>query len=185
YVEKPICHTYLEGKAMLQTARRLNRVVQVNTQRRSTPHFVSGRAFYQSGRLGRVGVIRAFCYYSMRGNENPPNEEPPPHLNFAPWPGPAPLLPYNRLFHPRTWRKFNEFSNGILGDMGIHMLDAVRWFTGDRYPRRIASTGGIFVLRGGRPNISDTQTVIYDYGERTVIWEHRTWGRPDDPRMAW
>src|SRR5207302_6846061 len=60
YVEKPICHTYLEGRAMLQTARRHKRVVQVGTQRRSTPHLRSARDFYLKGNLGRVGVVRAF-----------------------------------------------------------------------------------------------------------------------------
>jgi predicted dehydrogenase len=95
-------------------------------------------------------------------------------------------LPYNPLFHPRQWRKFNEFSNGILGDMGIHMLDVVRWVLDVRYPQRIfSSTGGIFVQRGGRPNITDTQTVTYDYGDQTVIWEHRTYGRFDEPRLGW
>ncbi len=185
YVEKPICHTYLEGKAMVDTARRLNRVVQVGTQRRSTPHIVSAREFYQEGRLGRVGMIRAFCYYSMRGNANPPVEQPPEHFNYDFWTGPAPMRPYTRLVHPRTWRKFKEYSNGILGDMGIHMLDVARWFTGDRYPRRISSTGGIYVLRGGRPNITDTQTVTYDYPDKTIIWEHRTYGRFEHPGVGW
>jgi predicted dehydrogenase len=185
YVEKPICHTYFEGRAMLNAARRHNRVVQVGTQRRSTPHIVSAREFFRGGGLGRVGLTRAFCYYSMRGNENPPDEEPPRHLDFDLWTGPAPLLRYNRLMHPRGWRKFNEFSNGILGDMGIHMLDVVRWFTGLRYPRRVSSAGGVFVQRGGRANISDTQTVTYDYGDQTVIWEHRTWGRFEQPGVGW
>src|SRR5262249_36776754 len=149
YVEKPVCHTYLEGRAMLQAARRHQRVVQAGTQRRSTPHLQSARDFYRAGHLGRVGVIRAFCYFSMRGNDNPPDGDPPKHLNFDLWTGPAPLLKYNPLFHPRTWRRFNEFSNGILGDMGIHMLDLVRWYTDARYPRRVHSTGGVYVQRGG------------------------------------
>lgn len=185
YVEKPICHTYLEGKAMVATARRLNRVVQVGTQRRSTPHIVSAREFYREGNLGRVGVIRAYCYYSMRGNENPPNAQPPEHFNYDLWTGPAPMQPYNSLVHPRTWRKFTQYSNGILGDMGIHMLDVARWFTGDRYPRSISSTGGIYVLRGGRPNITDTQTVTYDYDDKTMIWEHRTYGRFEHQGNGW
>lgn len=185
YVEKPICHTYLEGRAMLQAARKHDRVVQVGTQRRSTPHVAAAREFFREGRLGRVGLIRAFCYYGMRGNDNPPDEPPPKELDFEAWTGPAPLRPYNRLMHPRGWRKFTDYSNGILGDMGIHMLDVVRWFTGLRYPRRVASTGGILVQRGGKPNISDTQTVTYDYGDQTVIWEHRTWGRFEEPGVGW
>jgi predicted dehydrogenase len=185
YVEKPICHTYLEGRAMLRTARRLNRVVQVGTQRRSTPHIVSGRDFIRAGNLGRVGAVRAFCYYAMRGNDNPQNQDPPAMLNYDLWCGPAPRIPYNPLIHPKGWRKFNEFSNGILGDMGIHMLDVVRWYLNLRYPRRINSTGGIYVQREGRANITDTQTVTYDYGDLAVTWEHRTYGRYDEPNVGW
>lgn len=185
YVEKPICHTYLEGKAMVRTARRLNRVVQVNTQRRSTPHIVSAREFIRAGNLGRVGVVRAFCYYRMRGNENPPDRDPPDGMNWDFYCGPSPLVPFNPLMHPKGWRKFNEFCNGILGDMGVHMLDVVRWCLDLRYPRRVSSTGGIFVERQGRANTTDTQTVTYDYGDKTVIWEHRAFGRADEPSAGW
>jgi predicted dehydrogenase len=185
YLEKPICHTYREGRAMVQAARKHKRVVQVGTQRRSTRHLAAARDFFRKGRLGRVGLVRAFCYVPMRGNDAPKDEPPPKQLDFELWTGPAPLRPFNRLMHPRGWRRFHEYSNGILGDMGIHMLDVVRWFTDLRYPRRIASTGGIYVQREGRANITDTQTVTFDYGEQTVLWEHRTWGRPEEPPVTW
>ena len=185
YVQKPIAHTYLEGRAILNTARKHNRVVQVGTQRRSTPHIEKAREFIKEGKLGHIGQVRAYCYYNMRGNENPPDGTPPEHFDYEMWTGPAPLRPYNRLVHPRTWRKFEEYSNGILGDMGIHMLDVMRWVLGVRYPQRITSTGGIFVQKGGKPNITDTQTVTYDFGDLTAVWEHRTYGRADDPKWGW
>jgi predicted dehydrogenase len=185
YVEKPICHTYLEGRAMLQAARKHKRVVQVGTQRRSTPHIQSARDFFRKGNLGRVGMARAFCYWHVRSNQNPPDEQSPKHLDFEMWTGPAPLLKYNRLFHPRQWRNFSEFGNGIVGDMGIHMLDTVRWFMDIGYPRRVSSTGGIYVLRGSRPNITDTQTVTFDYPDSTVIWEHRAYGRAEHRDTGW
>jgi predicted dehydrogenase len=185
YVEKPISHTFLEGKAMVQTARKKSRVVQVNTQRRSTPHFLSARDFIKEGKPGRIGVVRAYCYYAMRPTNNPPDEAPPATLDFDFWTGPAPLQPYNRLMHPRGWRAFTQYSNGILGDMGIHMLDAMRWIMGVRYPSRISSTGGIFLAKGGKANTTDTQTVIYDYSDFTAIWEHRMYGRFENPKSGW
>ncbi|MBV9125763.1 MAG: Gfo/Idh/MocA family oxidoreductase, partial [Planctomycetes bacterium] len=130
YVEKPLSHTFLEGKAMVKTARHHKRVVQVNTQRRSTPHFISAREFIKEGKLGRIGMVRAYCYYNMRAMNNPPDGPPPASLDFDFWTGPAPLRPYNSLMHPRGWRNFMEYSNGILGDMGVHMLDAMRWIMG-------------------------------------------------------
>lgn len=185
HVEKPISHTFLEGKAMVNTARRLGRVVQVNTQRRSTPHFQSARDFIKEGKVGRIGMARAYCYYSMRATDNPPDIDPPAELDFDLWTGPAPMRPFNKHIHPRGWRNFMEYSNGILGDMGIHMLDVVRWVMGVRYPKRISSSGGIFLAKGGKANTTDTQTVTYDYGDFTAIWEHRMYGRFEDPRSGW
>jgi predicted dehydrogenase len=185
YVEKPVSHTFLEGKAMVQTARRLSRVVQVNTQRRSTPHFQSAREFIKAGNLGRIGVVRAYTYYNMRAMNKEPDTAPPETLDFDFWTGPAPLRPYNRLIHPRGWRNFMEYSNGIVGDMGIHMLDVMRWVMGVRYPQRITSTGGMYLSKDGTANTTDTQTVAYDYGDFMVVWEHRMYGRPDDPKNGW
>jgi predicted dehydrogenase len=185
YVEKPVSHTYLEGKAMVQTARKHRRVVQVNTQRRSTPHFISAREFVKAGNLGRIGTARAYCYYTMRPTGNPPDCDPPASLDFDFWTGPAPLRPYNPMIHPRGWRSFMEYGNGILGDMGIHMLDVMRWVMGVKHPKRISSTGGIYLAKGGKANTTDTQTVTYDYGDFAAVWEHRMYGRPEDPKAGW
>jgi predicted dehydrogenase len=179
YVEKPVSHTFLEGKAMVHTARKHERVVQVNTQRRSTPHFISAREFIKEGKLGRIGVVRAYTYYNMRAMGKVPDSEPPPTLDWDFWTGPAPMRPYNPLVHPRGWRNFMEYSNGILGDMGIHMLDVMRWVMGVRYPKRISSSGGIFLSKGGTANTTDTQTVTFEYPEFMAVWEHRMYGRAD------
>jgi predicted dehydrogenase len=78
-----------------------------------------------------------------------------------------------------------EYGNGITGDMCIHMLDMVRWMLDLRWPRRIESAGGILVQKGGKSNISDTQSAIFDFGDLQVVWQHRTWGDPADPEYPW
>src|SRR5207237_9336648 len=65
------------------------------------------------------------------------------------------------------------------------MLDVMRWVMGVRYPKRITSTGGIYVGKGGKANTMDTQTVAYDFGDFTATWEHRMYGRGDDPKAGW
>src|SRR5207237_2837171 len=72
HCEKPISHTFLEGKAMVSTARRLSRVVQINTQRRSTPHFIKAREFIKEGKLGAIGEVKAYGDYNMRPMDNAP-----------------------------------------------------------------------------------------------------------------
>jgi predicted dehydrogenase len=120
----------------------------------------------------------------MRGGENPPDAAPPAALDFDLWTGPAPSRPFNPLMHPRGWRRFREYGNGIMGDMGIHMLDTMRWILDVGWPKTISSAGGTFVYPG-KSNIPDTQTATFDYGDFVAVWEHRTFGRGEDPKWGW
>src|SRR3989440_1658056 len=96
------------------------------------------------------------------------------------WAGPARKRPYTKLIHPRSWRAFMEYGNGIVGDMCVHMLDMTRWIMSLGWPKRIESTGGIYVDKASKANISDTQTATFDFGDTQVVLEHRTWGHPSD-----
>jgi len=186
YVQKPISIDVAEGQAMLAAARKHGRVVQVGTQRRSTPHLIEARdTIVKEGKLGTVALVEIYCYYHMRARNNPPDTVPPDYLDYEMWTGPAPMRPYNELVHPRRWRAFMEYSNGIVGDMCIHMLDTVRWMLGLGWPARVSSTGGILVDRASKANISDTQTAVFDFGNVNVVWQHRTWGDAPDPKYPW
>jgi predicted dehydrogenase len=186
WVQKPISVDVVEGQAMVAAARKHQKVVQVNTQRRSTPHIVEARdRVVKEGKLGKVALVEIYCYYHMRATGNPPDEKPPENLDYEMWTGPAPMRPYNRLVHPRGWRAFTEYGNGIVGDMAIHMLDMVRWMIGLGWPKRIASSGGILVDKKSKANITDTQTATFDFGDVKVIWQHRTWGEANDPEYPW
>jgi len=186
YLQKPISVDVIEAQSLLATARKLGRVVQVGTQRRSTPHLVRARdRIIREGKLGTVGLVEIYCYYEMRTHENPPDTAAPPTLDYEMWSGPAPMRPYNRLVHPRGWRAFMEYGNGIVGDMCIHMLDAVRWMLDLGMPSRISSTGGILVDKASKANITDTQTATFDFPDLRVVWTHRTYGDPPDPKYPW
>jgi predicted dehydrogenase len=186
YVQKPIGVDVVEGQAMVAAARKHKRVVQVGTQRRSTPHLVEARdTILKEGKLGKIGLVEVCCYYHMRSRENPPDAEPPEHLDYEMWTGPAPLRPYNKLVHPRSWRAFMEYGNGIVGDMCIHMFDMVRWMLDLGWPTRISSAGGIFVAKNSKSNISDTQSATFEYPDLNVVWQHRTYGSSPDKDYPW
>lgn len=186
YVQKPISVDVVEGQAMVAAARRHNRVVQVGTQRRSTPHLIEARErVVQSGKLGKVGLVEIFCYYHMRSRDTSPDTAPPDYLDWEMWTGPAPLRGYNKVAHPRGWRSFMEYSNGIVGDMCIHMYDMVRWMLDLGWPERISSTGGIWMDKKSRANISDTQTATFAYEDLQINWQHRTWGAPPNQDDQW
>lgn len=185
YLQKPISVDVMEGEAILAAARKYNRVVQVGTQRRSTPHLIEAKKnIVDAGLLGKVSHVEMCCYYHMRSKNNPAVQPVPSFLNYDMWTGPAPSRPYTGLPH-RGWRSFMEYGNGIVGDMCIHMFDAVRWMLELGWPKRISSNGGIYVQKESSANISDTQTATFEYDELNCIWQHRTWGTAADPEYPW
>jgi predicted dehydrogenase len=186
YCQKPISVDVTEGRAMLAAARKNKRVVQIGTQRRSTPHLVEARdRVVKAGKLGKVALAEVYCYYHMRATENPPDTDPPENLDYEMWTGPAPMRKYNSLVHPRRWRAFMEYGNGIMGDMCVHMLDMVRWMLELGWPKEVSSSGGILVDKKSKANIADTQLATFDFGEIKVVWQHRTWGEANDPEYPW
>jgi predicted dehydrogenase len=172
YVEKPIGHTINEGKAMVKAARANNRMVQVGTHRRVSPHNISGMDFLKSGKAGKIGMVRCFVHYGGGPGQKTPDSEPPQGLNWDMWCGPAPLRPYNKTIHPKGFRSYLDYANGQLGDWGIHWLDQVLWWTEEKYPRKIYSTGGR-AIKQDNTTAPDHQIATYDFEDFTVYWEHR------------
>jgi predicted dehydrogenase len=192
FVEKPIGHTILEGRAMVNAARAAGRVVQVGTHRRISPHNVSGREFIRSGKAGEIGMIRCFVH-SGGGRERPVATQPvPKELDWDLWCGPAPLRPYNGGdprdrdgarrggIHPRGFRQYLDYANGTLGDWGIHWLDQVLWITGEKYPKHVYSSGGrpiagpaVLTANEQTGDAPDHQVATYRFDKLTVQWEHR------------
>lgn len=186
YVQKPISVDVMEGEAMLAAARKYDRVVQVGTQRRSTPHLVEAKKnIVDTGLLGKIHHVEICCYYHMRNESNPPLQAIPDFFDYDMWTGPAALRPFDGLPHRGWWRAFMEYGNGIMGDMCIHMFDAVRWMLDLGWPTKISSTGGIYGTHNGKSNIADTQHAIFEYDGLNCVWQHRTWGTSADPDYPW
>ena len=186
YVQKPTSIDVVESQAMLAAARKYDRVVQVGTQRRSTPHLMEAKEkIVDAGLLGNIAHAEVCCYYHMRNRSSPEDAPAPENLDYEMWTGPAPMRAYNKLCHPRGWRAFMEYSNGIVGDMCIHMLDTVRWMLGLGWPTSVVSQGGILVDKQAKANTTDTQTACFDFDDLQVVWQHRAWGHAPDPKYPW
>jgi predicted dehydrogenase len=188
FVEKPIGHTIMEGRAMVNAARAAGRVVQVGTHRRVSPHNVSGRQFLREGRAGKIGMIKCFVLYGGGPEQPRKNIEPPNELNWDLWCGPAPLRPFNGGAHPRGFRNYLDYANGTLGDWGIHWLDQVLWIMDERWPKTVHSTGGrpikgepILTAEHQTTDAPDHQVATYQFDDFTLTWEHRQFaGNPTD-----
>jgi len=182
YVEKPISHTILEGRAMVKAARDAGRVVQVGTHRRVSPHNVSAREFIRAGKLGTIGMVRAFVHYGG-GPETPrKNVEPPAELDWDLWCGPAPVRPYNGDggIHPRGFRQYLDYANGTLGDWGIHWMDQILWMLDAQAPKTVFSTGGrpvkgppVLTKEEQTSDAPDHQVAAFEFDGFTATWEHR------------
>ncbi|MGI8783999.1 MAG: Gfo/Idh/MocA family protein [Acidobacteriota bacterium] len=172
YVEKPIGHTIREGRAMVRAARANKRIVQVGTHRRASPHNRSGIEFLKSGKAGKIGMVRAFVHYGGGTGVKTPDSEPPAGLDWNMWCGPAPLRPFNKTIHPKGFRQFLDYANGTLGDWGIHWMDQILWWTEEKYPRKIYSTGGRHIKQDTTDS-PDTQVATFEFETFTAVWEHR------------
>jgi len=181
YVEKPISHTVNEGIAMVKTARETKRVVQVGTHRRVSPHNMAAMEFLKSGKLGKIGSIRAFVHYQGGAGRPNPNSPVPEGLDWDMWCGPGPLVPFNTSMHPRGFRNFMDFATGQLGDWGIHWLDQILWWSQEeQYPKSVASSGGRFIAEDNSDG-PDTQHAIFQFDKFSVTWEHRRYaGNPPE-----
>jgi len=187
YVEKPLAHNVREGRAMVNAARRYNRIVQAGTQHRSSPHFREVEQIVQSGTLGKVNWVRVWNYANWfpQGIGREPDADPPAGLDWDFYLGPAPYVPYNRKRFLVTYRWFWDYSGGYITDFGTHRLDTVHQVMGVTAPNTAAASGGRFTLRDAG-EIPDVLQVTYEYPGFVMSYEscllngHGVGGRTPD-----
>jgi predicted dehydrogenase len=176
YVEKPASHNVIEGRRMIDAARKHGRVVQLGTQRRSAAYIADAVQHLQSGGIGKVGLARSWIH-QKRAPIGPGVEAPVPEgLDWMLWQGPAPARPYltNRVHY--NWHWFWHWGTGELGNNGIHGVDLARWGLGVDAPQRVSSGGGIYVLKDGRET-PDTQVTTWEFDNCALTYEHRMWSK--------
>jgi len=165
YVEKPMAHTMEDAHAIRQAVRDSGRIVQIGTQRRSSPVYQNAYEYIRSGKFGDIVSVL------MTWNVNQPGRWRRPKLvagiteDQVDWKRYLLNLPYEP-FDPRKYvefRLFWPFSSGIPDQWMVHQIDTVHWFTGLPRPRSVVANGGIYLWQDGRKNW-DTMTAVFDYG---------------------
>lgn len=138
YVEKPIGHDIIEGKAMVAAAKKYGTVVQVGTWQRSVQHFVDATRFVQSGKMGKIAIVRAWtCGGAGVGKVKPTGA--PKELDWDFWIGPAQWEAFRGNVAPGGFRWFFNFAAGLTGDWGVHMMDTVGTFMNEWHPQEVAA----------------------------------------------
>jgi predicted dehydrogenase len=170
YVEKPLSLTVVEGRKMVEAARRHNRVAQVGLQRRSSQVIREAAELVRSGAIGKVTVARCFHIQNEwpKGIGSPPDGDPPADFDWNAWLGPAPMRPYNknRAFYRFRW--FYDHSGGQLTNFGVHYLDVIHWALGQDTPLAVTAMGGKFGIEDNR-EIPDTLEVVWTYPGGTLV----------------
>ena len=176
YTEKPASHNVVEGRRMIQAARKYNRVVQVGMQRRSMDHVKEAVAYTKSGALGDVGMARAWIHQQRKPIGHGTPGPVPKGVDYDMWQGPAVDRPFmaNRFHY--NWHWFWNWGTGELGNNGIHGLDVARWGLGVDAPTAVTSGGGKFVFDDDQ-EVPDTQIVTWEFPKAAIVWEHRMWSK--------
>src|SRR5262245_20461042 len=137
YVEKPASHNLVEGRRMVEAARKYDRVVQLGTQRRSGAHFASAAEFVRSGKLGKIPFVRTCIAGDRKSIGHCPDGPIPAGVDYDLWLGPAPERPFNPNRFHYNWHWHWDYGTGELGNNGIHALDVARMVVGLDAPHRV------------------------------------------------
>jgi predicted dehydrogenase len=165
YVEKPLAHTMEDARAVRKAVQESGRVVQMGTQRRSSPEYQRAFEFLKSGQFGELVSAE------MTWNVNQPGRWRRPKLvselreQDTDWKRfliDRPEIPFDARKYVE-FRLFWPYSSGIPDQWMVHQIDTVHWFTGLPRPRSVVANGGIYLWHDGRTNW-DTMTAVFDYG---------------------
>ena len=165
YVEKPTAHTMEDAREFRAAVKKSDRIIQIGTQRRSTPAYQKAAEYIQSGKFGDIVMVEMSWNVNQPGRWRRPDVVPLLKEEDTDWK----RYLMNRPYEPFDARKYLEFrlfwpySSGIPDQWLVHQIDTVHWFTGLPHPRSCVANGGIYLWKDGRKNW-DTMTSVFDYG---------------------
>jgi predicted dehydrogenase len=162
YVEKPVSHNVLEGRKLVDAARKYKRIVGGGTQNRSNHRLRKAVRLLHDGVIGDVYMARWLItgQRASIGFQQP--EDPPAQLHWDLWLGPAPEQPFHRNLVHYNWHWFWDFGNGEMGNNGTHYMDVARWGLNCGLPSKIHSTGGRYGYKD-QAQTPNTQTATFEY----------------------
>ncbi len=180
YVEKPLSITIKEGRAMVEAARKYDRIVQVGTHRRSSRMYAELAEVVKAGALGKVTAARIGYASNMAplGIGKAPESSPPEGLDWDMWLGPRADRAFQSTIMPYKFRWWHFYSSQM-GNWGVHYFDLVRWLTDELAPASVCAMGGQFAVDDDR-TIPDTAEAIFqhDSGMLTSFSLYEANGQP-------
>jgi predicted dehydrogenase len=165
YVEKPTAHTMDDARKFRAAVHKTGKIVQVGTQRRSTPSYMKAAEYIKSGAFGDIVMVEMTWNVNQPGRWRRPDVVPLLKAEDTDWKRyllNRPMVPFDARKY-LEFRLFWPYSSGIPDQWLVHQIDTVHWFTGLPHPRSVVANGGIYLWKDGRENW-DTMTAVFDYG---------------------
>jgi len=167
YCEKPMTHLVEEGFEIIDATKKNNRIVQIGSQEPSSVVYSKAKDLLAAHAIGKVCLVEAtmgrnsHCgawWYSI------PPDLSAQTVNWDTWLGSAPKRPFDATRWAR-WRAFQDYGEGIPGDLCIHHLTGIHYVMGiTAPPKRAFTQGGLYRWNDGR-DVPDVMTTVYDYGD--------------------
>lgn len=173
YCEKPLANSIAECNAMVNAARKHNRVVQTGQWQRSDSHWQDAVTFIHSGKLGRIRTVKVWAYMIWKKTlPVQPDGSVPPGVDYEMWLGPARHRPFNPNRFHYNFRYFWDYAGGLMSDWGVHLLDYAMLGMKADLPKEIYTSGGKFAYPTDAMETPDTLLVSYVYDDFTISWDH-------------
>jgi predicted dehydrogenase len=173
YVEKPCSHNPAEGELLVQAQQKYQKLVQMGTQQRSSPHTIEIVERIHADLIGRPYFAKAW-YSNVRKSIGVGKEVAvPAQLNWDLWQGPAPRRAYRDDVHPYNWHWFRIYGTGEALNNGTHEIDVCRWAMGVEYPKRVTSSGGRYHFKDDW-EFYDTLITSFAYEDAMMSWEGKS-----------
>jgi len=175
YVEKPISNTIEECQIMLGAAEKYNSIVQVGQWQRSGPHYKQAIELVQSGKLGKIRLVKVWAYQGwMKPVPVLADTKAPEGVDYKFWLGPAPLRPFNKNRFHFNFRWFWDYAGGLMTDWGVHEIDIALYAMNAKAPKSIMASGGKLAYPDDASETPDTLQALFEYENFNMLWEHAT-----------
>lgn len=173
YVEKPAGNSIEEVRIMVAAQKKYGRAVQVGQWQRSNAHFKSAQEYIQSGKLGKIRMVKTWAYQGwMKNIPVKPDSLPPVGVDYDRWLGPAPKRAFNENRFHFNFRWFWDYAGGLMTDWGVHLVDYALLGMNAKDPISIMASGGKMAYPDDAAETPDTLATVYDFGNFILLWEH-------------
>ncbi|HYE64908.1 MAG TPA: Gfo/Idh/MocA family oxidoreductase [Pyrinomonadaceae bacterium] len=164
YLEKPMVQDLDEGKRVIETARKTNRILQVGSQRVSSIVYQKAKDLYNSGGVGELNLVEAWWNRNSAigaWQYTIPPDASPATVDWDRFLHDAPKVPFDPVRFFR-WRNYRDYGTGVAGDLFVHLFSGMHFVLSSNGPTRVMSVGGLRHWRDGR-DVPDVMLGVYEY----------------------